>query len=300
MSVQQELEIDSTELSIVYEGEILRERCAQADELAELLNSIQELFDAAHDEITTGSNELKIQVDSLHYASLHLNFHVFLQYAGNILDFFGSQRVSGALNLTTTIGIFLAAIKTHKGKVIDKIHSIDKNIALFEIDGKKHTMPSDAFDLYKSLEVRRKAKNFVSVLNSPGFSEIHYVSQTHQVPITKQDLLFFECPDTPEDTLREIETEMLVTISSLAFEGQKKWEVTDGDKTYKARITDKQFLQKVDMNEAFRKNDMLLVVMLTKQWMEKGKLKANYEITKVMSHKPSQSTGQLLLNFSRT
>ena len=91
------------------------------------------------------------------------------------------------------------------------------------------------------------------------------------------------------------ETDARVVIVSPSFNSGNKWRVSDGARTLYVAIRDEAFERSVQVGgEAFRKGDTLHVTLQTTQWVEDGKLRAEYSIAKVHRHEPGPEQRKLL------
>ena len=76
-----------------------------------------------------------------------------------------------------------------------------------------------------------------------------------------------------------------LTIESPSFKDGNKWKLYDGQSSFYAEITDKNFLDKVDKGERFGKGDLLIVDMNIIQTRTPQGLKVEKIITEVKDHK---------------
>ena len=76
-----------------------------------------------------------------------------------------------------------------------------------------------------------------------------------------------------------------LTIESPSFKDGNKWKLYDGQSSFYAEITDKNFLDKVDKGERFGKGDLLIVDMNIIQTKTPQGLRVEKIITEVKDHK---------------
>lgn len=99
---------------------------------------------------------------------------------------------------------------------------------------------------------------------------------------------YFARPEVPEETLIEDTRRSAFSIVSLAFKEENKWRLHDGNAPISARITDEDFLYRVDTNQiAFAKGDVLICDVKMTQTRGREGLKTEYVVERVVEHKPA-------------
>ena len=79
------------------------------------------------------------------------------------------------------------------------------------------------------------------------------------------------------------------TLPSLAFRENNKWRLTDGHNIFSVSMKDEAFQLRVDNNHvAFAKGDVLVCDLRTIQWQVEDGVKSEYEVVRVVSHRPAR------------
>jgi hypothetical protein len=102
--------------------------------------------------------------------------------------------------------------------------------------------------------------------------------------VTDNEAPYFKSPIEHEgETVSEVETRLVIVAPS--FNLGNKWRVSDGGRTIYVSILDEMFERSVQQGtEEFRKGDTLHVTLRTTQWLDEGKLQADFSIVKVHRH----------------
>lgn len=147
------------------------------------------------------------------------------------------------------------------------------------------TMPKESYEASKNIEFRKRTKEFVKPLNKSGINTIEVIRETEKtLTITKDDKDSFEVPELIETELEPTESIMYLQIINISF-ADEKWKLTDGGKSFYARIEDKEFVANVKNNKTqFGANDTLKVQLRTKQKITDSGLKPEYAVVKVLQH----------------
>lgn len=93
-------------------------------------------------------------------------------------------------------------------------------------------------------------------------------------------------PEQDDTLLLEDEQRKVFSIVSLAFRDDNKWRLSDGLATIHAKISDANFLARVDQNlETFAKGDLLICRVMSRQWQTRSGTRAEYEVLEVLEHR---------------
>jgi hypothetical protein len=119
-----------------------------------------------------------------------------------------------------------------------------------------------------------------------GLSEVKLKSSKFdiQTKASANDAEFFKPLDFDLPISKNTITTGL-TIESPSFKDGNKWKLFDGQSSFYAEITDREFIETVDKGERFGKGDLLIVEMEIIQTKTPQGLKIEKLITKVTDHK---------------
>jgi hypothetical protein len=112
--------------------------------------------------------------------------------------------------------------------------------------------------------------------------------------IIKEEVHYYALPEVRDEVILEQISTSNYSIVSLAFKEDNKWRLYDGSGTISVTVSDNDFRYNVDNNLiSFSKGDILLCEVKTTQYRTNGGLKTEYEVLRVIEHKPAAR--QLLL-----
>ena len=121
-------------------------------------------------------------------------------------------------------------------------------------------------------------------LDKEGIDEFRVGQDGNIMSIKKEEYPYFRYIPGDESLL-ENEYEMRFEIVSPVFQKRLKWKFSDGNSTFYADILDENFWKNVEEgNESFSIKDILICRVRLVQSMQDDKLKAKYQILKVIEH----------------
>jgi len=143
--------------------------------------------------------------------------------------------------------------------------------------------------LYQDAAVRRSIAELVRPIKEQGIDRFQIRDGDHLLQeVTKSDVELFDVPGTQELLLDEVRRQAF-SITSLSFKEDNKWRLNDGQNTFSVSMKDVAFQRRVDNNQiAFAKGDVLLCDLRTIQWQVEEGVKTEYEVVKVVSHRPAR------------
>jgi hypothetical protein len=215
------------------------------------------------------------------------------------INIFGSQAADAIAHFQELIvggvGLF-AFIKNLRNRQVTKSEgsNLPGHVRLTLEDGTTLEVPTEVVALHGRLAVRKRVREVITPLDRPGVDRVGFeIDREVTVEIESGDLPAFEPPESTDESLGEYETEMVVSIASVAFT-DNKWRLRDGTSTFYAAMEDGDFQARMDAGEAFRKGDMLRCRMRVEQYRnEDGQLRDDHVVTHVVEHIPRSPQMQL-------
>ena len=172
---------------------------------------------------------------------------------------------------------------------------INGNVYITNGEGASLTFSEDVVTLASSTVSKIAIERLTKPLESQGLDKILISdipgedASRGSVELTKEDRRYFA--QNPEHLIRESEDPLTLEVMTPNLDGKPAgWRFYDGDIEYTATVEDDDFLQQVqDGKYAFRKGDMLEVIMKTTQSKPAVRLVTTRKITRVVQFVPGQA-----------
>lgn len=292
---------------IYYEGSALDTGRMDVRELAPSLLALGKLFEYANKELNADEVSIKINVRAGFEKG---SFGVVLEISQNLLtqfqNLFEGVKIQDAAVLIGAIlgsgggvGLF-QLLRKSEGKSPKKVTLLkDGNVSLeFEGDNNHVVVNNHVFNLYRNVEVRKSAENFIQPVSQDGIDRIKAKIKDEEIEeVSKSDAPSFVAPELTASLIETKEEEALLSIHTIIFGKENKWRFSDGSNTYWVHIEDNKFLKEVDQNQlAFAKGDILKVLLRKSYWQTPDGLRTDYALIKVLKH--MEAPKQLKLDLS--
>jgi len=290
-----------TAFSIVYDGEPVSEGTIDARDLAPALLAFADLVDEAAPLIDPTLPRLSVRVrPDFQKGSFEVYLELASLYAKFVSLFSGPDAQAWSaffeiVGLAGVAGVF-QLVKRSKGRKPTKITIERKETVTITFEGDDPiTVDQRVWQLFQNIRARKAIEKIMSPLIERGFNlfKIRHGGKD-TLTVSDNEAGYFVAPSEHEGETTS-ETEARVVIVSPSFNAGNKWRVSDGARTLYVAIQDEAFERSVQRGtEAFRKGDTLHVTLETTQWLEDGKLRAEYAIAKVHRHEPGPEQRNLL------
>lgn len=286
---------DPAHFSIVYEGEAVADGTIDAKDLAPALLALADLVDESRAVVPELPDALTLRVRSNFERG---SFEVHLELAKlyqQVVSLFSGQEATAWANLFQIVGIagvagllgLLQLIKRARRRKYTAvtIERTERVRVTFEGDDAPTEIDSRVWKLFTNARVRKAIERMVAPLRNQGITEFKIRHKGRNTLEVKQDEApYFDAPTEHEgETVSTTDTRLVIVAPS--FQEGNKWRVSDGSRNIFVSIADPNFNRSVQTGrEAFRKGDILLVQLETRQWLEGTELKAEHAILKVIRH----------------
>ncbi|ROL55645.1 hypothetical protein D9V84_11220 [Bacteroidetes/Chlorobi group bacterium Naka2016] len=250
--------------------------------------------------------EVSLRIKSTSRGSFEVDLIVMAKdFFEKLIDFFGSKEYDALKKIIELLfggsaslyGLF-KLFKKLRGKKPKAINfDSDRNITVFVLDDESVETFQGVEKLYQSPEIRENAKKFLKPLEKEGLNSIKIKTEMEEeLVLEKKDYSSFEMPE--EFLSESVETKHF-QIVQLSFKEENKWKLSDGTNTFFVRMSDKNFLAKVQNNqEGFFKDSILKVKLKTYQKRIGAKLETEYEVLEVLEHKKPSDELRLIFESS--
>lgn len=282
-----------TAFGVTYDGPALASGSMPVRDLAPALLALGDVFAEASAALYPDREPVALNIKATSKGSFDV--HLILEAVGlwdQVVDLLNHDAADALANLMQIVGgsyglfAFIRALKRRRIKKREEAGP--GRIKLTLDDGETIEVRSEAFDLFRNLQVRRHVRKVVEPLTRDGIDVLELHSDT-TVSVSSGDVPAFEPPEMHEIPLLDQVTEMVVAIVSVAFKEDNKWRLTDGERTFFATIEDGAFLERVLRGvESFRNGDMLKCEMRIVQSRDDEGLHTDYHVLEVIQHIPRE------------
>ena len=277
-----------TTFSIVYDGEPVAEGTIDARDLAPALLAFADLVDEAAPLIDPNLPRISVRVrPDFQKGSFEVYLELANLYAKFVSLFSGPDAQAWSsffqiVGLAGVAGVF-QLVKRSKGRKPTKVTIERKETVTITFEGDDPiTVDNRVWQLFQNIRARKAIEKIMSPLIERGFSlfKIRHAGK-ETLTVSDNEAGYFVAPSEHEGETTS-ETDARVVIVSPSFNSGNKWRVYDGARTLYVAIRDEAFERSVQVGEeAFRKGDTLHVTLQTTQWVEDGKLRAEYSIVEL-------------------
>lgn len=290
-----------TTFSIVYDGEPVSEGTIDARDLAPSLLALADLADEAAPLIDPNLPRISVRVrPDFQKGSFEVYLELANLYAKFVSLFSGPDAQAWSsffqiVGLAGVAGVF-QLVKRSKGRKPTKVTIERKETVTITFEGDDPiTVDHRVWKLFQNIRARKAIEKIMSPLIERGFNlfKIRHGGKD-SLTVNDNEAGYFLAPSEHEgETTSEIDAR--VVIVSPSFNAGNKWRVSDGGRTLYVAIHDETFERSVQHGkESFRKGDTLFITLRTTQWVEDGKLRAEYSIAKVHRHERGPEQRNLL------
>jgi hypothetical protein len=277
---------------IVYEGPAVADGSMNVRHLAPAMLAVGTLFEAANN-ITNGQRaKVNINVKATSPGSFHILYEVIQATMAQSID---PSLLTTAVQLKDLLiggiivtGSLIALIKWVNRRK-PKLNKINDELYTLVIDNESYELPLQLLRFYQDASIRHALADIVQPVKEEGIDRIRILDNKQPIQeITKDETSAFDVPEIQEQLLDETRTHAF-SIIGLSFKEDNKWRLTDGENTFSVSMKDTAFQRRVDNNqEAFAKGDILICDLRTVQWQVEGGIKTEYEVVKVVNHRPAR------------
>jgi hypothetical protein len=293
--------VSSAELSITYDGDLVRTGLMDVQELAPALLASGTLVQKANRLLNGESTSISLKVKSdfqrgsflvhfvvdqslLEQAKNFLLLHPNLKDAKEILEtifFYAGIPVSATASL-------FKLIKFLRNKKPDSVTLEEKTKTVTLVLGNQNiTVNQNIYELYQDPEARRAASILVEPLSREGIDKLEIRHAEEIETVTKEESEAFFFSSVEGEKLLENVAESWLSIIALSFNPDHKWRFSTGGSTLTASIVDQEFWGRIHKHqEKFEEGDQLLVALRTSTFRDPlGRLQTRYTVERVIQHR---------------
>lgn len=285
-----------TNFTVKYDGDALANHEMDVAVLAPALMGMQKLLDALVTESTEGEYRASLKIKGNAKAG-SIEIELVTQALSNskllkdlVIDFFSLREIVALGTLTTLLVPLLALIKKFGRRKPTKVEDLGNGNVKIHYGDETIIVNNHVYHVYNNFEVREAAYKAVKPLvEDEGIESFSIYKDSEKIFEVDKEYASRFIPPNASELMLVNEEESFLQIVKISFNMNNKWQFTKGDETINANIVDEDFIKKVQKREtSFYDGDILHVILEKEQYQEKGKLKTNYRIIKVLNHEKAQ------------
>jgi len=293
---------------IVYDGPSLENNEMDVRDLAPALIAISDLLEETNTIVYGSSTQIQVNgKGSFKTGSFKIDFSLVQDVANQLVNLFNTKEcvavglLLGLLGINCKDGIkgLIHVLKWIRNRKIKKITKTGNGKATIEVDEESFETEEKVIDLLANIKIRQSLEVIINKpLSREGVNSFSTKYGDNIVSVDENEKEYFRAPETSDELLEDKVSEKNLQAISVSFVEGNKWKFTDGNVSFFANVKDHDFIQRVQENkESFAKDDILKVLIREKQWVSEVGIKTDYEIEKIISHRPSAK--QIKLPFER-
>jgi hypothetical protein len=295
----------SAAFRVTYDGTSLESHTMDVRELAPALLAVSDLMAAANSVLNGNKVRSRTEVKaSFKTGSFGIDLILSQDFVSQVTDLLTGKGAQATINAAALTGIVFGSgrglvwvLKELRNRKIKSISENEGGATVYLEDGEIVEIEKNVHTLLVDSVVRENLAAVISPVKRDGVDRVGFGDDKSLSEIVESsDAVFFEIPPFCDELITDESRTMSLSVVSLAFKEDNKWRLYDGNATIPARITDTEFLTRVDQNiETFSKGNILVCQVRMQQWQTKDGLRTEYTVERVIEHK--QAMRQIRLPF---
>ena len=282
---------------VSYEGEALANHEMNVRDLAPALLAIGELLEDSNRILNGDKAKIAVNIKATSPGSVVIHLSAVQDLLAQAVSLFSSNEATALVNAVEILRLLgfasaggagvLGLLKWLKNRKIKSIIKIDGGDFQVEAeDGELRVTKNQEIKLFSFVSIRKNIETVFSPLDKEGVEKVSFIHDNEVNSVSKEERAYLQAPVVEQELIDESEIEQSLQIVNISFQEGGKWRFSDGNATFYAEITDKEFLARVEQNEtAFAKDDVLKAKLKRKQYIVEGSIKTDYVIVKILDHR---------------
>lgn len=289
---------------LAYDGEALRDGEMDIADLAPALLGFGQLVEAAGRIVAGDDTRVTIRVKAHREGSFEILLSLAVDGGAAIWNFAKSDSGSAAANLLGILGIsgiggavgLIQFVKWLGGRKPEEVKRTTPSAVEVTINNVTIVVDPLVFQMAFDPGVRSGLERVVAApLDKEGIDEVRFGSKKLGERIKAEERHAFRTPISEDGDTFESRYVRPFSIEKLSFKPGQKWRLSDGHSPRSVVVSDQEFAAKVDRSEIrFAKGDVLICDVIERSVRTGNGFRSEYEIVKVLEHRPAQPQGRLI------
>ena len=276
-------------LCVAYTGEAVDSGAMSVNDLAPALLALSNLIGEANGILNNDESTVDVRLNA-HFerGSFEMSFELIQSLSTQIKLFFGDnftlEEILNYIGLFCTIGgvSLFQLIRWIRNRKIDKVEKVNKNTVRLKVEEETKEVSVATWTLYRSHKVKQQLEGVLHPLTKEGVDGFEVRDKDNKKTVERIESTELEIFNAPAEELTSTRI-VIMKIVKLSFDRNLKWRFSTGESEFSAIITDKEFLDKVELGEiAFRIGDALKAEIISKQQVYNDSIKETITVTKVL------------------
>ena len=283
--------------SLIYDGEAVRDGEMNVADLAPALVAVAQLLKSAGKVLLGEDGDVNVRVRTMRDGSFEVMLAAAVNAGKSAWLWWKQPDVQAAASLLQVVGISgvtatggaIGVVRALRGKAPTKVEAARPGYVRLELDGETLEVPDAEVRVALDPAVRAALERIVAdPLAKEGIDLVAFGRGADAPVIPKEEADSFRAPLGPEDEFVAKQVKAF-SIIDLSFKPGSKWRLSDGHgAARKVTLSDQEFTDRVQRNEVrFAKGDLLICEVVERSRRTPAGFKSDYEIVKVLEHRPA-------------
>jgi hypothetical protein len=272
---------------MTFDGDALADHEMDIRELAPALLNAADFFKESNRQLHPTEPDIQVNIRGTNEGSFLVQLKMMFDDSTAGLTSEPSQQVVNLLTLLSFFGGMIKFLvqKHRSGEPTNSVESGDE-VTLEWPDGVILRINRNVPRLSEDPSIRRPLNGMLKPLQRDGIDSIKISRSDDEIEeVTSDDLPAIEGNGSDDrEILNESTFQRTLTIRSISWQIGQKWRFSDGQSTFYAEITDKEFNARIESREAFAKGDELEGIIHSVQYRDVTGIHAEVQLTKVLGH----------------
>lgn len=287
--------LNNAQFQIIYDGPALQTNEMDVRDLAPALVALSDLLEEVNTLLYNDVAKVQVNVKgSFKTGCFKIDFSIVQSLVDQLVDIFNSREGITAVSVLSILGLsskdgLIPILKWLNNRKIKTITKIGNGKARIEVDEESREVEEKVIEALSNLKIRQSLEVIITKpLTKEGIETFEISYDSTITTIHESEKESFIAPKAPDELISDQVIEKNLQALNVSFVEGNKWKFTDGNAVFFADVMDNEFIELIQNNKiSFAKNDILKVNLRQKQYITDVGMKTEYEIEKIIDHRPA-------------